>query len=112
MTTPNQHVDDRTRRLARRVGASRVERVSDAQVLAPTQLLALAALISGRLTATGGRPSDPSLTVKRLVGFKPETWSRLQEAALKLSQAGGSVGPGQLAAFLIERSLEEVDENH
>lgn len=100
---------DRARSLGRRLGAERVEEVGRKRVLTPVELLGLAELASNRLRSTGGRPTDPDLTIKRQVGFKPETWARLQALSRELSASGASVAPAQLAAFLIEKGLEDSD---
>jgi hypothetical protein len=108
--TANANDEDRIRRLASRLGAPTVERVGQRRVLTPVGILGLAELAaSERLRSTGGRPTDPELTIKRQVGFKPETWKKLQDVARQLSRSGNSVAPAQLAAFLIEKSLEEAD---
>ncbi|MGQ0631486.1 MAG: hypothetical protein ACT4P1_10615 [Sporichthyaceae bacterium] len=105
----DSHDSERVDQLARRLGASRVVKVGHHSVLSPPELLGLAEVIRTRIRSTGGRPTDPDLTTKRLVGFKPETWQRLQDAAQELGREGVSVAPSQLAAILIERSLNESD---
>ena len=59
-----------------------------------------------RLVSGGGRPTDPSWTVRRLVPFSSETWSRLTAEARRLSTSSRRMTPAQLAAILIERHLE------
>jgi hypothetical protein len=104
---PGRGKPTRIERIAKQIGATRVERVSDRRVLNPLDLLGLAEVASSRIRSSGGRPTDPELTVRRQIGFKPETWERLQVAARQLSCTGMSVAPAQLAAILIEHGVEE-----
>ena len=46
----------------------------------------------------------------RLVPFKEENWTRLQDLASEIGISGRRVGPAQVAALLIENSLEELEE--
>ncbi len=57
------------------------------------------------LTSSGGRPTNPRWTMKRQVPLAPETWQLLCDLAEKWSQPGSKVGPGQVAAFLLEESV-------
>ncbi|MGQ0737388.1 MAG: hypothetical protein ACT4QD_27550 [Acidobacteriota bacterium] len=65
--------------------------------------------MKNRLVSRGGRPADPSPTVRRLVPFKKQVWRRLQTQAQHLSGLGKPVSPGQLAAMLLERSVDELE---
>jgi hypothetical protein len=78
----------------------------------PFGALQLQAELAERLrTGSGaGRPSDPSWTVRRLVGFRPDTWNRLTELAVQLSTPKRRVSPGQVAAILIEESVTHLEE--
>jgi len=61
--------------------------------------------------ASGGRARDPRWTIKRLMPVRPETLSRLQELARKVSQiVAYRVEPLQIAALLVERDLDTLDE--
>ena len=57
------------------------------------------------LRSSGGRPTNPRWTLKRQVSFSPETWRDLEARAEACSVEGKSIGPGQLAAFLIEEAV-------
>lgn len=59
-----------------------------------------------RLRSTGGRPTNPDWTLKRQIPFSPELWAALNRLAEECSQAGTRIGPGQLAAFLLEDAVE------
>ena len=72
---------------------------------APSGILALQHELRGRLVSEGGRPSDPSPTIRRLVPLKRTVWKELQQHASLLSRLGQPVSPGQLAAMLLEQSL-------
>lgn len=71
----------------------------------PMGLLGLSTFFLNRLVSRGGRPSDPSWTVRRLVPFSAKTWSRLAAEARRLSTPSRRLTPAQLAAILIERHL-------
>jgi hypothetical protein len=58
--------------------------------------------------AQAGRPSDPEWTIRRLVGFRPETWRALGEIAAQASTSQRRVSPGQVAARLIEDGLARL----
>jgi hypothetical protein len=71
-------------------------------------LLQLRAEIAARLHSSGGRPTDPRWTLKRVVPFGSGSWQDLEHFASRLSEAGRSVSPAQLAAMLVERGLGEL----
>lgn len=71
----------------------------------PMGLLGLSTFFLSRLVSRGGRPSDPSWTVRRLVPFSSETWRRLSAEARRLSTPSRRLTPAQLVAILIERHL-------
>jgi len=75
----------------------------------PFGVAALLDEVKTRLISRGGRPSDPSPTVRRLVPLKKQVWRRLQTQAEHLSGLGKRVSPGQLAAMLLERSIDELE---
>ena len=78
----------------------------------PFGVLQLQAELAERLqtNARAGRPSDPAWTLRRLVGFRPETWQALSEIATRLSSSRRRVSPGQLAATLIEERVAQLRE--
>lgn len=60
---------------------------------------------------TGGRATDPSLTVQRQVALHERTYKRLVAVAARLSKATGrSIGPLQVGTVLLERAAEELDD--
>lgn len=73
-------------------------------------LLQLRAEVATRLRSSGGRPTDPSWTVQRLVPFGEDRWKQLEKLAKNLSFGGRNVSPGQLAAILLERALNQIGE--
>src|ERR1700690_2298822 len=101
-------VEDKAR-LAEGLGASRVVEVDQGKIGGPLDMLALREEFNERLQSSGGRPTDPSWKVSRQVPFKEESWSRLQDIASEVGGSGRRVGPAQVAALLIENSLEELD---
>jgi len=62
-----------------------------------------------RAPASGGRPTDPAWTERRLVPLAPETLRRLERIAAKVRKRGIHVEPMQLAALLLERSTERLE---
>ncbi|HUP71021.1 MAG TPA: hypothetical protein VM142_14600 [Acidimicrobiales bacterium] len=97
-------------KLAKALGALRVAEVGQKRIGGPLDLLALREEFNQRLRSSGGRPTDPTWTVSRQVPFKEDSWARLQGLASEVGVAGRRVGPAQLAALLIEKSLEELEE--
>ena len=94
--------------LAEDLGADRVVSLDVPQSRGPLDLLHLHAEVKRRLRSSGGRPSDPQWTVKRLVPFQEKSWKELEVITEKLEQKGQRVSPAQLAAILIERGLEDL----
>jgi hypothetical protein len=74
----------------------------------PSGILALQHELRGRLVSAGGRPADPSPTIRRLVPIKKQVWRELQKHASLLSRLGQPVSPGQLAAMLLENSVSHL----
>jgi hypothetical protein len=91
------------------LGANRPEPVRT-QPHGPFGVLQLQAELAERLRthSSAGRPSDPALTMRRLVGFRPETWQVLAEIADRASTPQRRISPGQVAARLIEDSLDRL----
>jgi len=103
--------EDKTR-IAAALGAARVVEVDRRRIGGPLDLLALREELNRRLRSSGGRPTDPAWTVSRQVPFKEDSWTRLQDLASEVGASGRRVGPAQVAALLIESSLDEADEAH
>lgn len=103
--------NDSTRRArADALGASRAVEVSAEHAQGPLGLVQLRAEVENRLRSSGGRPTDPAWTIRRVVPFKPDGWAELEELAARLTARGRSVSPAQLAALLIERGLADLEE--
>lgn len=97
-------------KIAEALGAERVVALEGLPSQGPLDLLELRTEVESRLRSTGGRPTDPSWDVRRLIPFRREGWDRLEHLASLLAQEGQRVSPGQLAALLIERSLKSLEE--
>ncbi len=95
-------------RIGQSLGASLVVSLPNLPSSGPLDLMQLRAEVAQRLKSSGGRPTDPTWNVQRLVPFQEERWRQLEELAEQLSSAGRRVSPGQLAAMLIERVLNEI----
>jgi len=69
--------------------------------------LQLAAEVAGRFRVPkgGGRATDPGWTERRLIPLSPATLRRLEELADRLH-----VAPLQIAALLLEKSVDRVAE--
>lgn len=93
---------------AEALGASRSFTVTT-KPRGPFGVAALLEEVKNRLVSRGGRPSDPSPTVRRLVPLKKQVWRRLQMQAERLSGLGKPVSPGQLAAMLLEKSIDDLE---
>jgi len=96
----------RAKEIGAALGSSRSFAVETAAV-GPFGAAALVREVSERLISAGGRPGDPAPTIRRLVPIRKAVWEDLKKRAAALSAFGRSVSPGQLAAILLEKSLEE-----
>ena len=97
-------------RIAEALGASRVVELGSSNAGGALDLLALREEVNQRLRSSGGRPTDPAWTLSRQVPFKEDSWNRLKGFAREVGTSGRRVGPAQLAALLIENSLEELED--
>jgi hypothetical protein len=62
-----------------------------------------------RTPQSGGRATDPRWTERRLVPLAPQTLKRLEAIAAKTGKDGGvSLGPMQIAALLLEKTMESL----
>ncbi len=79
--------------------------------LSATEILATRSWFDRRrhqLASSGGRPTNPSWTLKRQVPLAPATWSTLKSLAASWSDSERRLGPGQVAAFLLEEAVSVV----
>ncbi len=90
------------------LGASRSFAV-DSKPHGPFGVATLLDEIQNRLVSRGGRPSDPSPTIRRLVPLRKQVWRTLKAQAAALSSHGRRVSPAQLAAMLVEKSVSELE---
>jgi len=102
---------DEKKKVAEALGATRVVELGPKRVRHPLDMLELRNEFDSRLRSSGGRPTDPAWTVSRQVPFKSDSWSRLKELASEVGREGAKVGPAQVAALLIENSLDQLDED-
>jgi hypothetical protein len=61
------------------------------------------------LKSSGGRPTNPAWTVKRQIPFSPEVWEELEKRSEACSSEGKSIAPGQVAGFLLEDAISQVN---
>jgi hypothetical protein len=97
------------KQIAEIIGASSAVPVEGLPAQGPLDLLALRREVQERLQSGGGRPTDPTWTITRSIRFRPEHWHRLEKLAERISGPSRRVGPGQLAAILVERALRQID---
>ncbi len=65
-----------------------------------------------RVPVGGGRATDPHWTERRLVPLAPRTLKRLEAITERLRAGSGvSVEPMQLAALLLERTAEQLNDD-
>jgi hypothetical protein len=65
-----------------------------------------------RVPAGGGRATDPDWTERRLVPLAPRTLKRLEAITEDLrARSGVSVEPMQIAALLLEKTTEQLNED-
>ena len=65
-----------------------------------------------QVPSTGGRATDPSLTVQRQISLQDRTYKRLVAVAERLSKATGkSIGPLQVGTVLLEHAADEMDDD-
>jgi len=69
----------------------------------PLELVRLREEIGVRLSSRGGRPSDPTWNLRRVIPLKEESWNFLRQQSGKLR-----VSPGHLAAILLEREIAQL----
>ncbi len=96
------------KQVQRALGAQRVVSVEGLPSQGPLDLLQLRADLNRRLRSSGGRPTDPEWSVRRVVPFKKEGWRELERLAEVCRHEGQKVSPSQLAALLVERGLEDL----
>lgn len=57
-----------------------------------------------------GRPTNEEWTIRRLVGFNSRTWKRLQKLSdASVRRGGPRLSPAQIAAFLIEETVDRTN---
>lgn len=99
---------DFEKRVAQALGAQRSIPVDGLPSQGPLDLLQLRAELGRRLRSSGGRPTDPEWTVRRVIPFKEKGWRDLERLAARCSHEGQTVSPSQLAALMIERCLQDL----
>lgn len=98
-------------KIARILGADRVIHLKRHGKRGPLGWLQLAQEVQASLQSTGGRPSVPEREIKRLVPFNEHVWNQLSRKANTFSRKGNKISPAQLAAYLVEKGFEELNDN-
>jgi hypothetical protein len=63
-----------------------------------------------RVPPGGGRSTDPAWTERRLLPLAPRTLKKLEELSARVRNQGMNVEPMQIAALLIEKTVEHLSE--
>ena len=100
--------DEFEKRVTKALGAQRSFSLDGLPSQGPLDLLQLRAELGRRLRSSGGRPTDPEWSVRRVIPFKEERWRELERLAERCREGGQTVSPSQLAAVLIERGLKDL----
>jgi hypothetical protein len=103
----NKNSENFIESLANELGADYILPLDLTKSQGPLELIHLQAELH-RLKSSGGRPTDPQWTVKRLVPFTEQNWQKLGQVTEKMKQEGHSISPSQLAALLIEEGLSRL----
>jgi hypothetical protein len=85
-----------------------VDNVAPPGALALPEVLGTRSWFDARRTAfrsSGGRPTDPRWSMKRAIPFAEDTWDQLNGLAKAFSESSIKIGPGQVAACLIEEAV-------
>jgi len=90
-------------------GASRHEPVKVPFYYAPPFLDRLKDSIESRLSSSGGRPTLEGAAVVRKVRFSKRHWEKLERMARKLTGAGTTVSPAQVASSILDQVLESAE---
>lgn len=97
--------------IAKRLGAERRGKVSAGGGYLGAMQLAAEVQARFRVPTGGGRATDPLWTERRLVPLARSTLARLEQLARKMGEKQSvHVEPMQVAALLLERTLEEIKE--
>ncbi len=96
------------KRVTKALGAQRSFALDGLPSQGPLDLLQLRAELGRRLRSSGGRPTDPEWSLRRVIPFKKESWAELEQLAERCRDSGQTVSPSQLAALLIERGLKDL----
>jgi hypothetical protein len=95
--------------IAKKLGAERKGRVEAGDGYFGAMQLVAEIQARFRVPPKGGRATNPTWSMKRLVGLSPETLHRLEELARSASEAGETpVEPMQLAALLLETAVTKA----
>lgn len=92
-------------KIARGIGAKRMGKVTSSGGYFGAQQLAAEVAHRFRVPPKGGRATNPNWTERRLVPLSPGTLRRLEDMAARLH-----VAPLQVAAILLEKSVDSIPE--
>jgi hypothetical protein len=90
-------------------GATRHELVDIPHYHAPPYLEVLREKVKLSLSSSGGRPTLQKAELVRKVRFSEEVWRILNQYSISLSQNSVSISPAQIASFLLEETLTEIE---
>jgi hypothetical protein len=102
-------VGERSKRIAKKMGANIVAELPDVGggAFGAARLAAVRSRLRPQIGLRPGRPAEKSWTVRRKVPMSAATLEKLQTLAARISDETRKVSPMQLAAQLLEQSLQQ-----
>lgn len=99
----------RIKQIAKRLGGKVVARLPETGggAFGAARLVALRERLRPQTGVRTGRPSDAQWSIRRNIPMSPETYAKLQAMAAQASDDQRKVSPMQIAAQLLEHSLQE-----
>ncbi len=101
-------MSERSKRIAKKLGATIIGEIPETGggAFGAARLAALRARLQPRVGLRPGRPTESSWSLRPKVPMSPATFEKLQQLAAKMSDRDRKVSPMQLAAQLLELSLQ------
>jgi hypothetical protein len=101
-------MSERMKQIARKLRAKSVAKLPETGggAFGASKLAALRARLQPQVGLRPGRPTESSWSVRRKIPMSPSTYKKLQQLATEISDPNRKVSPMQLAAQLLEQSLQ------
>lgn len=100
---------ERSKRIASQLGAKVIAQIPEVGggAFGASRVASLRARLQPQIGLRPGRPTEGSWSVRRKIPMSPATYEKLQQLASQVSNLQRKVSPMQLAAQLLEQSLQE-----